>query len=429
MAVAAASRRFLTPATGRSTPSPPSCLGSTLRNVCTSTSASDDTLLQKLLQLSVSQIKRSLDTEEAAVVQRSSDVVCGDSLVTRLASSSPQKAKLVLEWRLERLLKNSEKDHNHYSSLISLCATIRDVPLAMSTFTSMEACGILPTTSVFNSLIHTCLSSNVVMTSLSLFEVMETSGRFRPDSETYDTFILGFSNLRDINRMRAWYQAKRGAGFSANLLNYESLISCCVKVKDFSSADLFYKEMMALGMVPSSKVLDCVLDGLCKRRNCDRVKEFVKFMLECRFEINDTLVDKVVKLYSELEKTDEMEELLQTLMEFNQVGKALLQVVHCGIIRLYATLDRLDDVEYSVGKMMSQGMSFSCPGDVEKVISAYFRQQAYDRLELFLEHVKRHYKLTRSTYDLLVAGYRRAGLTDKLESVVKDMDLCGVLES
>ncbi|CAN1218678.1 Beta-adaptin-like protein A [Linum perenne] len=418
MALAAASRRFFTPATRRSTLSLPSCFQSRLRNFSSSISASDDTLLHKLLRLSTSQIKPALDSEFAAV-EASSDLA---SLVARLASSSPQKAKLALEWRLERMLKDNEKDHSRYSSLISLCATIRNVPLAMSVFTSMEACGINPTASVFNSLIHTCLSSSDVMTSLSLFEVMESSERFRPDSQTFDTFISGFSNLRDTDKMRAWYQAKRDAGFSANLLNFESLVFCFVKVKDFNSADFFYQEMMALGIVPSLKVLDCVLDGLCKRKNCDRVMEFVKFMLECRFEISGTSVDKVVKLYSELEKADKMEELLDTLMEFNQVGEALLQV-HCGIIRLYATLDRLDEVEYSVGKMMSQGMSFSSPGDVEKVISAYFRQEAYDRLELFLEHVKRYYKLSRSTHDLLVAGYRRAGLTEKLESVVKDMEL------
>ncbi|CAL1382187.1 unnamed protein product [Linum trigynum] len=76
------------------------------------------------------------------------------------ASSSPQKAKLVLEWRLERMLNDGEKDRSPYSNLISLCAEIRSVPLAVSVFTSMEDRGIQATASALNSLIHTCLSSN-----------------------------------------------------------------------------------------------------------------------------------------------------------------------------------------------------------------------------------------------------------------------------
>ncbi|CAL1386428.1 unnamed protein product [Linum trigynum] len=425
MALAAAWRRVSSSATGVATQSLPDCFRFKQRSFCSSATAvaSADTLLAKLLQLSTSQIKRALDS---VVAGRSSDLAVSESLVASLASSSPQKAKLILEWRLERMLNDGEKDRSLYSNLISLCAKIRNVPLAMTMFTSMEDRGIQATASVFNSLIHTCLSSNEVITALSLFEVMESSETFRPDSETYDTFISGFSNFRDTHRMRAWYQAKREAAYLPNALNYESLISCCVKVNDFDSADLFYNEMMAQGIAPSEKILDSVLEGLCKRRNCERVKEFVNFLMECRFEISGRLIEKVVKLYCELEKPDEMEMLLDALVEFNQVGEALLQV-HCGIIRLYASLDRLDDVEYTVGRMMSQGMSFSSPGDVERVISAYFRQEAYDRLDLFLEHVTRYCKLTRSTYDLLVAGYRRAGLTEKVDSVVKDMESSGAL--
>ena len=43
------------------------------------------------------------------------------------------------------------------------------------------------------------------------------------------------------------------------------------------------------------------------------------------------------------------------MLEFNQVGDDLV-VLHCGIIRFYAKSDRLDDVEYFVGRMMSRGM-------------------------------------------------------------------------
>ncbi|KAL9400228.1 hypothetical protein Peur_009189 [Populus x canadensis] len=388
-----------------------------------STASSSDPLLSKLLQTPTSKIISTLDSDHRFNLKSSQ--LSWDPLITNLRSSSPEKAHLVLEWRLGRMLDDNEIDHDEYSSLISLCGKIQNVSLAMHVFASMEARGIKPTTSVFNSLLYACLLSSNVITALSLFEIMENSESYKPNSETYDKFVAGFSNLRDVNKMQAWFVGKRAAGFSANLQNYECLISGCVKARDFDTADRLYEEMMSLGIMPSLHIMEWVLEGHCKRGSCDKVKEFLNFLLECKFEINGNMIENVVRLYSELGKVDEMEMLLEMLMEFNQIGEALLQL-HCGIIRFYAMLDKLDDVEFSLGRMMSQGMSFKGPSDVEKVISSYFRQEAYERLDLFLEHIKSYYKLTRSTYDLLVAGYRRVGLMEKLNLVMEDMKLAGV---
>ncbi|KAJ6743586.1 PENTATRICOPEPTIDE REPEAT-CONTAINING PROTEIN [Salix viminalis] len=136
--------------------------------------------------------------------------------------------------------------------------------LAMHVFTSMEARGIKPTTSVFNSLVYACLLSNNAITALSLFEIMENSESYQPNSETYDNFVAGFSNLRDVNKMQAWFVGKRAAGFSANLQNYECLISGCVKARDFDTADKLYEEMMSSGIMPSLHIMEWVLEGRCK---------------------------------------------------------------------------------------------------------------------------------------------------------------------
>ncbi|KAG6409613.1 hypothetical protein SASPL_127653 [Salvia splendens] len=95
-------------------------------------------------------------------------------------------------------------------------------------------------------------------------------------------------------------------------------------------------------------------------------------------------------------------------------------------MRMYADRDRLDDVEYCVGRMLKDGVSFSCDEDVEKVICCYFRREAYDRLDMFLECMKQHScKLTKTAYDLLGAGYRRAGLLEKTNDVVSEMKRTG----
>ncbi|XP_020411417.1 pentatricopeptide repeat-containing protein At2g32630 [Prunus persica] len=322
----------------------------------------------------------------------------------------------VLEWKLENLLEENEKDHDRYSELISLCGKIQNLPLAMQVFTSMGANGIKPTSAIFNSLVHACFSSGNVLTTFSLFEIMESSEGFKPNSDTYDAFMSAFSKLGKADSVQAWYSAKKAAGFSSDVQTYQTLISGCIKSNNFKLADWFYEEMVLSGLMPNLPILENMLEGLCKRRSFDQVKEFMKIVLDAGWKINEKMAEMVVGLYIELRMVEKLEELLVDLMETNQVSEVLL-LVHCGIIRLNAMLDRLDDVEYSVGRMLKQGVSFKHHDVVEKVICSYFRCSAHDRLELFLERLKGSYELTKSTYDLLIAGYRRAGLSDRLNDM------------
>lgn len=323
------------------------------------------------------------------------------------------------------MLEENVKDHDSFSELMYLCGMVKNFPLAMRVFTSMEAHGVRPTSSVFNSLIHACLSSGNVMTAQSLFEIMERSEGYKPNSETYDAFISTFSNLGNAEAMEAWYSAKIAAGFSADLRTYESLISGFVKAGKYDSSDKLYEEMTKSGVMPNIPILENMLEGLCKRRSVGQVKEFLNSLVDVGYEISGQMAEGLVGLYVEVGTVEDMEELLVTLMNANQVSK-ILSRVHCGIIRKYAMLDRLDDVEYSVGLMLKQGLSFHSPDVVENVICSYFRQAAFDRLDLFLEHIRVYYELRRSTYDLLIAGYRRAGLSEKVDRVIKDMNSAGL---
>jgi hypothetical protein len=68
---------------------------------------------------------------------------------------------------------------------------------------------------------------------------------------------------------------------------------------------------------------------------------------------------------------------------------------------------------------------FMCPEDVEVIICSYFRHKEFDRLDLFLNHIRSFLKLNRSTYDILVAGYRKFDLHERLDSTINDMRQAG----
>lgn len=322
------------------------------------------------------------------------------------------------------MTEQSEENHDCYSELISFCGSIRNLPMALQIFTTMETRGLKPTPSVFNALISTCLCSGNLLTALSLFEIMENSEGYKPDSDTYNAFISWYANSGNKKATETWYSSKRASGFSPDLHTYDFLILSCTKSRNFSDAERYYEEMMLAGLMPNVSILQNMLLLYCEQRNFGKVKEFLRIIIEGGRRINKLIAKEVVEFFNDFGTVEDMEELLVTYPKSEQVLE-IHSMVHSSFIRMYAKADRLDDVEYSVGRMLKDGISFDSPDDVEKVICCYFRKGAHDRLDVFLECIKGYYKFTRSIYDLLVAGYRRAGLSEKLNSVVDEMKQAG----
>lgn len=388
----------------------------------------NNSLAAKLVQVPLSRIKETLDSEEKNPFSTlKSQDFSWDGLVSALLSSSfPRKANLVVEWRLEKFIKKNEKNQDSYSRLILLCGKIHNIETALRIFSTMEAQGIKPTSSVFNALISACLASNNIVTALSLYELMEISEEYKPDADTYTAFITAYASSGNKEAMQAWYSARMDAGYSPNPQTYDALIFGCIKSKDFSNAEKFYEEMTLAGFVPNLSILQNMLLVYSEQRKFHKIKEYIMFVLDGSGNIDLSIAEKVVALYLELGRVDDLEDLLVVLSNSNQASD-ILSYVHHAIIRMYVQADRLDDVEFAVGRMLKYGMSFRCPDDVEKVICLYFRQAAYERLDLFLECIRDSCKLRRSTYDLLVAGYRRAGLQEKVDVVINKIKQKGFM--
>ena len=332
-----------------------------------------------------------------------------------------------MEWILDKMLKENAKDCEIFCKLIFLCGKVKDVLLGMRVFSCMEAVGVKPNSMVFNSLISVCLSSYNVVTALSLFEIMESSESYKPDFHTYNMFISAFSKSGNVDAMLAWYSAKKAAaGFGPDLQMFESLISGCVNSRRFEIADAIFEEMITCGIVPSASILESMLNGICKQKRLDRAEEFFKFAIDSGWEVNENMADQLVALYHQQGKVEEMEALLETITKPCVITTSVLARFHCGIVKIYAMLDRLDDVEFAVGRMVKQGLSFTSADDVEKVICSYFRREAYDRLDVFLECLKSGYVLNKSTYDLLISGYKRAHLLEKVDRMMNDLKSAGL---
>ncbi|KAF7050324.1 hypothetical protein CFC21_058715 [Triticum aestivum] len=347
-----------------------------------------------------------------------------------LRASYPAKAHLVsssypvLEWKLEKLLMEGVNSHNcePYLTLIRFCGKTRNAALAMRVFECAEAQGIQLNTGIFNALINTFLSVGDLLAAVTLYETMEGIEDSKPDRATYDAFISAFSRLRSGDAMMSWYLAAKNAGFVPGIQAFESLIVGFVLLNKLDDAELVFEEMVSFEMKPTCTV-EAKLEVLPRTEEVNRVNSFIKLVSDGNWELNKALVDRLTRLCLDGGEADVMEQLLALIQK--EAHFSSVTQLHCGIIRFYASADLLSDMEHAIDRMLDDGMMFLCPEDVEAVICSYFRHKAFDRLEIFLNRIRSLYMLTRSSYDILVAGFRRFDLNQRLEATIKDMREAG----
>ncbi|GLJ17721.1 hypothetical protein SUGI_0309280 [Cryptomeria japonica] len=193
-------------------------------------SKSVNTLFAKLVNSQNGDIKYMLDQEHDLFLR--SDALFWEPLLRALKSSSSSSSDIVeqvLEWKMEKLVKESIRNPRDWARHISLAGRVNNAQLASRTFSLMELQQIRPTVTVFNSLIYAYAFSNRIAKALSLFEVMDRTDDCQPTLVTYNTFMSVYSRFGDANNLQAWYEACKQAGFSPDVDTYKHLILGFVK--------------------------------------------------------------------------------------------------------------------------------------------------------------------------------------------------------
>ncbi|EER95468.1 hypothetical protein BDA96_01G530900 [Sorghum bicolor] len=385
-------------------------------------SGTDGNLLARLVSEPECRVKATM--EEAASSGTHRDGAFWEPLAAALLrASSPTKAHLILEWELEKLLKENIQDCEPYSRIIRFCGQTRNATLAMRVFECVEAKGIQLNTNIFNALINAFLSAGDLLSAMTLYESMEDMDGCNPNSATYDAFICAFSLLGSGHAMMSWYVAAKNAGFTPSIQTFESLITGFVQLNMLDDAKTIFEEMIALEIKPNSTILEASLEILYRKEEASRVRDFLKRVSDGNWELNKAIVVRLTRICLDGGEIDEMEQLLALIQKGPHLSSETQ--LHHGIIRFYAKADQLADMEHAIYRMLDNGVVFMCPEDVEVIICSYFRHREFDRLDLFLNRIRNLFKLNRSTYDILVAGYRKFDLHERLDSTIADMREAG----
>ncbi|KAF8720264.1 hypothetical protein HU200_023921 [Digitaria exilis] len=381
-------------------------------------SGTDVSLLARLVSEPEGRVKATVE-EVASSAQHRDGGFWEPLAAALLRASSPTKAHLVLEWKLEKLLKEEIHDCEPYSTIIRFCAQTRNAALAMRVFECAEAQGIHLNTGIFNALLNTFLSAGDLLSAVSLYETMEGMDSCKPDSTTYDAFISAFSLLGSGHAMMSWYVAAKNAGFTPSIQAFESLITGFVRLDMLDDAKMVFEQMISFGIKPNSVILETNLDMLSRQKEANTVRDFLKRVSDGNWELNNATVGRLTRICIDGGEIDEMKQLLVLIQKGTHLSSEA-QLYH-GIIRFYAKADRLAEMEDAICRMLDNGVMFMCPEDIEVIICTYFRHKEFDKLELFLNRIRSFFKLNRSTYDILVAGYRKFDLHERLYATINDM--------
>ncbi|RCV46454.1 hypothetical protein SETIT_9G533400v2 [Setaria italica] len=382
----------------------------------------EETLLARLVSEPESRVKATVE-EVASSAQHRDGGFWGPLAAALLRASSPTKAHLVLEWKLEKLLKEEVHDCEPYSTIIQFCAQTRNSALAMRVFECVEAQGIHLNTGIFNALVNTFLSVRDLLSAMTLYETMEGMDGCKPDCFTYDAFISAFSILGSGHAMMSWYVAAKNAGFTPSIQAFESLITGFIRLNMLDDAKTVFEEMISLGIKPNSAILEANLEIVTRKEEVNTVIDFLKRVRDGNWELNKATVERLTRICLDGGEIDEMEQLLAVIQKGTH--SSYETQLHHGIIRFYAKADRLADMEDAICWMLDNGVMFMCPEDVDVIICSYFRHKEFDRLDLFLNRIQSFFKPNRSTYDILVAGYRKFDLHERLHSTINDMRQAG----
>ncbi|TVU48316.1 hypothetical protein EJB05_07949, partial [Eragrostis curvula] len=386
-------------------------------------SGTDATLLSLLVSIPECQVKATMEKVSGSAPHR--DGAFWEPLAAALLRASyPAKANLVLEWKLEKLLKEGIRDCKPYSTIIRFCSETRNAVLAMRAIERMETKGIQLNTGIFNALVNAFLSVGDLLSAITLYETMQGMDNCKPDSTTYDAFISAFSLLGSGHPMMSWYLAAKNSGFTPSIQAFESLITGFVRLNMLDDAEMVFKEMISFEIKPNNTIMEARIEMLYKKNAANLVRDFVKCARDGKWELNGATVERLTRTLLNGGDVDEMEQLLSLIQKGTHLSSETQ--LHCAIIKSYAKADRLADMEHAICRMLDDGLTFMmCPEDVEAVICCYFRHKDFDRLDLFLNRIQSSFKLTKSTYDILVAGYRKFGLHERLDSTINDMRKSG----
>jgi pentatricopeptide repeat protein len=162
---------------------------------------------------------------------------------------------------------------------------------ALEVYENMKKENIPISSITYGCLINACITNENLS---KAFELYEEIAHFKIEMNIvlYTTMIKAYSKKKDLTKvLEIFYQMKNDKHNAPNNVTYNSVIDCCAKCEDISTAEKIFREMNSRGVRPDIITFSTLIKGFLKKGELDTALEFLYEMKAFNVKPDEVLLN------------------------------------------------------------------------------------------------------------------------------------------
>ncbi|RAL52778.1 hypothetical protein DM860_007546 [Cuscuta australis] len=340
-------------------------------------------------------------------------------LMRQLASSSPQLAIQVFNWRRE-IDYVTPLAAEEYSKGICTAGRMKDVDLAAHIF-SEAAEKQVKTTSMYNALMSAYMYNGLAVKCQSVFEDMKKEGTCCPTIVTYNILISVFGRLLLVDHMEETFRKVKDLNISPNAATYNYLIAGYLTSWKWDYMEKTYRIMQESITKPNLTTYLLIIRGYAHAGSLEKMEEAYRLVKDHVDHNEIPLIRTMILAYcksSVMNRVSKVKELLKLIPE-NDYRPWL----NTKLILLYAQENLIEEMDTSINEAFEHNTSIITNSVMKRIVTCYYRNSAMDKLSNFVKRAECcGWKICRSLYHCKMVMYSSNRRLVEMENVLGEME-------